>query len=87
MKKTQPIDWDKSYFDETISEVYCYIWDLYDNKEHRFNLDKDFIAAFDEMLEYEIKNRADKFPVVWDDVNGWKPLWIEVGSHYYLNNA
>lgn len=83
MKKTQPIDWDKVIFEELSECIFVYF-----NDSNKYEvIDSDFIAAFDEMLENEIKNRVDKFPVVWDDVNGWKPLWIEIGSHYYLNNA
>lgn len=84
MKKTQPIDWDKVKF---VERDYGIIVHFSEYLKDSFLLDNDFIAAFDEMLENEIKNRVDKFPVVWDDVNGWKPLWIETGSHYYLNNA
>ena len=84
MKKTQPIDWDKVKF---VQDEYELAVKFSPKWSDWVFIPIDFIAAFDEMLENEIKNRVDKFPVVWDDVNGWKPLWIETGSHYYLNNA
>lgn len=83
MKKTQPIDWDKVIFEE-LSE--CIFVNFNDGNKHEV-IDQDFIAAFDEMLEIEIKNRGNHHPVYWDDVEGWKPLFIQTDARYYLNNA
>lgn len=83
MKKTQPIDWDKVIFEELSECIFVYF-----NDGNKYAvIDSDFIAAFDEMLENEIENRIGRIPTYWDDVDGWKPLWIETGSYYYLNNA
>ena len=70
MKKTQPIDWDNvmiySYAD--VDYIVAYFPD-YDT----IYLDKDFIAAFDEMLEEQMK--IDKFMTLsfyrWNDTHGW----------------
>ena len=70
MKKTQPIDWDKVIFEELSECIFVYF-----NDSNKYEvIDSDFIAAFDEMLENEIKHNAlfHQSCCYFDDTKGWE---------------
>lgn len=81
MKKTQPIDWDKGIFiDSNISVIYkgsSFVDEL-------IFIDKDFIAAFDEMLENYINKIQHNLDWGWMDCDDWNDVkgWTVKGDEF-----